>query len=413
MLMRKLKIIFVMMCLLLTTIPAVLCLEPVAPIVYVTGNNVTDDSSGNFNCDGINDEVQINQALEYVSAHPEFTTVHLKGPFTYNIRDTLYIGDNTILEGDSGAVLKLGDHVKWPVYKAMIEQKNSSGNHDITIRGFEIDGNHDGNLERARGAGYHILIFLKNSCNISVYNMYMHDSHADGLKVENGIYNSTPTNVKFYNNRACRLGHDVLYCIRATNVEAYNNEISCRTNSALRMVNSNRVKLHDNTITSEMRSGGPGIEIQKSGSVVMDDLEINSNLIYDTYGPGIWIFGYGSYPRSSAQNIYIHDNIFQNTGLNRNINWAGGIILSGFNSTLIENNVFDGCYGAAIKHSNVALARKAPGIGYTTTIRDNEIKNTRAHPRAGNGYGIYNKLTGSKFILENNSMSNNSGGNYK
>ena len=43
--------------------------------VYVAG-----DGSGNFNCDGRDDQVEINQALEYVAKNPKFSTVHLKGP---------------------------------------------------------------------------------------------------------------------------------------------------------------------------------------------------------------------------------------------------------------------------------------------------------------------------------------------
>ena len=66
-------------------------------------------------------------------------------------------------------------------------------------------------------------------------------------------------------------------------------------------------------------------------------------------GPGIWLVGYGkAYPREEAQNVRIHNNIFYNTGTNPSIDWVGGIVTSGFYDTLIENNVFDGVYHAAI-----------------------------------------------------------------
>lgn len=45
--------------------------------VYVGVNE-----SGNFTCDGSDDQVEINKALAYVVENPQFTTVHLKGPNT-------------------------------------------------------------------------------------------------------------------------------------------------------------------------------------------------------------------------------------------------------------------------------------------------------------------------------------------
>ena len=84
-----------------------------------------------------------------MAENPEFTTVHLKGPNTYVISDSILIGSNTVLEGDSTAVIKLEDKAGWPVEKPLITQMDSAGNHDITIKGFEIDGNHDNNNEKA------------------------------------------------------------------------------------------------------------------------------------------------------------------------------------------------------------------------------------------------------------------------
>lgn len=56
---------------------------------------VAGDGSGKYNCDGRDDQVQINQALAFASKNPG-TIVHLKGPFKYFISDTLLISSNTI-----------------------------------------------------------------------------------------------------------------------------------------------------------------------------------------------------------------------------------------------------------------------------------------------------------------------------
>ena len=191
-----------------------------------------------------------------------------------------------------------------------------------------------------------IMIYFLNSKNIQVHDMYMHDGHGDGLKVERS------SNIQFYNNKVYKLGHDGLYAIDCQNVEAWNNKITCRTNSGLRIWNSNHVKFHDNVIDSfyHWSAGGPGIQIQKSTGV-MNDIEVYNNTIHNTYGPGIWLLGYGdSYSKEEAQNVYIHHNIFYSTGTNPSIDWVGGIVTSGFYNTLVENNVFDGTYHAAVIH---------------------------------------------------------------
>ena len=225
--------------------------KPSGKIVYVTTNG-----SGDFNCDGSDDQVEINQALAYVAENPQFTTVYLRGPNTYVISDSIFIGSNTVLEGDSTAVIKLKDKAGWKEEKPLITQMDSAGNHDIIIRGFEIDGNHDNNSEKDRGKGYYNLIHFVNSKNIQVHDMYMHDSHGDGLKVSRG------SNIQFYNNTVYKLGHDALYVIYSSNVEAWNNNITCRTNSGLRIYNTNHVRFHNNVINSE-GEGGAGIQVQK------------------------------------------------------------------------------------------------------------------------------------------------------
>jgi hypothetical protein len=405
------KIIFIFSIILIflfVTITHVLSCEsykPAGKMVYISTKG-----DGYFNCNGIDDQVKINRALSYVAKNPQYTTVYLKGPNTYVISDSIFIGNNTIFEGDPTAVIKLKDKAGWKTEKPLITQMDSTGNRDITIRGFEIDGNHNNNSELGRGKGYYNLIYFVNSSNIQVHDMYMHDSHGDGLKV------SKSPNIKFYNNRIYKLGHDALYAIYSPNVEAWNNTITCRTNSGLRVYNTNHVSFHNNIINSE-GEGGAGIEIQKfNPAIVMDDIEICNNLLNQTNAAGIWLTGYGpkEYPSDSATDVYIHHNKFYKTGTNGGFDWSGGIVLNGFQDTLIENNLFDGCYGAAIAHKQVTNEFSAKGTGYMTIAENNIIINTQPSRLAGKGYAICNKLDIThSFFLINNCLSNNTGGNYK
>lgn len=382
--------------------------------IYVAG-----DGSGDFNCNGSDDQVEINQALAYVAENPQFTTVHLNGPNTYIISDSILIGSNITLEGDPTAVIKLKDKADWPSAKPLITQVNGTGFHGVTIRGFEIDGNHDNNADKKNGEGYYNMIYFYWAKNIQVHDMYMHDGNGDGLRVE-GV-----SNIQFYDNRVYKLGHDGLFAINSDHIEAWNNNITCRTNSGLRARDSNHVKFHDNMIDSfyNWSAGGPGIQIEKSKGIV-NDVEVFNNTIHNTYGPGIWLIGYGkAYPREEAQNVRIHNNIFYNTGTNPSIDWVGGIVTSGFYDTLIENNVFDSVYHAAIVHMYPSVSTGTEsfddlsphGNGYTTIVRNNIIVNTRKRTKdpQGTGYGVINYFPEtSSFVLENNCLYNNSGGNY-
>jgi hypothetical protein len=315
MLKKKLGTLFLVTCIILTTVPAALG-DSSASVVHVAG-----DGSGEYNCDGRDDHVQINQALAFAAQNPG-TTVYLEGPFTYVIDDSLLIGSSTILEGDSSAKIKLVSRAGWAAWKPMIKERGSKS-HDIIIRGFTIDGNREGNTNVGSGQGYYNLIHLTGCQNVNVYNMYLTNNHGDGLKIDKS------SNIKFYNNKVYLLGHDGLYASTCSNVEAYKNTITCRTNSGLRIYNADHVKFHDNYITSE-GSGGAGIEIQKYNKPPMGDIEVCNNVIYKTRTQAIWIFAQGSYSSTPAR-VYIHDN---------KITGTSGIVSNGF-TVIKENNVFN------------------------------------------------------------------------
>jgi hypothetical protein len=393
---------------------------PSNSIVWVAG-----DGSGNFTCDGIDDQVEINQALAYVAENPQLTTVYLKGPNTYVLSDTVFVGNETILEGDPAAVIKLIDHADWPVFKPMITQINSTGIHNVTVKGFEIDGNHDNNLDKKKGYGYYNMIHFRNCSDIRVHDMYMHDGHGEGLKVDNGY------NITFYKNRINKTGHNGLFAENCQYVYGWDNNITVRTDSGFRLRNSNHVKIYDNEIDSfyHWSAGGAGILIEKTTGVV-NDIEVYNNTIQKTYGPGIWLIGcFQSYPRDDAKNVHIYSNMFKSTGTNPTIDWVGGIVTSGFYDTLIENNTFDGVYhGAVIQmyptggthiyptYNNSGHIDLSPkGTGYTTIVRNNIIANTRQRSKdpAGTGYGVINYLPETHtIVLDNNCLYNNFAGNY-
>ncbi|WP_230627490.1 right-handed parallel beta-helix repeat-containing protein [Methanosarcina barkeri] len=399
--------------LLLASVSTALCATS-SSIVYVAG-----DGTGKYNCDGKDDHVQINQALKFVASNSKYTTVHLKGPFTYVIDDTLLIGSNTILEGDSSAVIKLANNAGWVAMKPLIKQMSSSGNSNIVVRGFKVNGNRKGNSKVSLGDGHYNIMYFTNCNNIKVYNMYMYDGLGDGLRA------NSCKNIQFYNNKLYKMGHDGLFAISSQYVQAWKNRITCRTNSGLRIWNSNHVKFHDNVIDSfyDWSAGGPGIQIEKGGTDTgtMDSISIYNNVIHNTYGPGIWIFNYdtASATKDLGKNVRIHNNVFYRTGTNPSITWVGGVIISGFHNTYIENNVFDGIYHVAIANlypENYSPSYTSKSV-YAIIARNNIIVNTlkRKKSPGGTGYGVMNYLASKnhKIYLQYNCLYNNAVGNYK
>lgn len=423
---------------------------PVPPVVYVAA-----DGTGDFNCDGgDNDQVEIQQAIDFVLANEGFTTIHLKAG-TYTIDNTIYIAgkadQKVILEGEAGTVILLSPAACWPQNKSLIENKTAAmiagtdlvlGN--FIIRGFKMDGNGP-NVKQAiksgttvrtmqyptnNGGNYYNLIYLVGCSNIEVYSMYLTQNYNDGLQTKSCV------NVEFHDNYIDEIGHDGLYAYKCDFVNAYNNTIFIQTNSGLRASSTNHVKFYNNVISARGK-GGPGIEIQKENKInnpngysYMTDIEVYNNTIYDIKYAGIWIFGnataaaYQFPPEDTFVNV--HHNTIYNCGYYdgagdaaSNLRLKGGIVLDGFNA-LIENNVIDGCGGAGINvHEWLASRTSAPGP-YTLTIRNNIISNTkdnvlvRPTPEEQSGYGIYYELgLRHNFIVEYNCFFNNNAADFK
>lgn len=91
---EKMGVCITVFILLVVTTTTALSITLPEETVYVAG-----DGRGDYNCNGTDDQIEINEALAYVAENPEFTTVHLKGPNTYVISDSILIGSNVTFQG--------------------------------------------------------------------------------------------------------------------------------------------------------------------------------------------------------------------------------------------------------------------------------------------------------------------------
>ena len=207
------------------------------PILYIAG-----DGTGDYNCDGSSDQVEINQALDFVADNPDYTTIFLKGGMTYLIDEPVIISSNTIFTGEETAVLQLENNIGWWTHnKPMIGQKNraawdswgSEGDNisNVEIYGFEISG---GEQEEPSGDTYIPLIHFYFPSNVLIHDMYLHDSKWDIVRLSSSEGN-IDVNSKVYNNRIQYSGHEGVCFVGVTNFEVYNNNIySTRTNTGVK-----------------------------------------------------------------------------------------------------------------------------------------------------------------------------------
>lgn len=135
---------------------------------------VATDGTGDYNCDGSSDQIQINQALDYVATHADYTTVHLKGSTAFIIDQPILISSNTIFTGDTTAIIKLEDYVEWWIHnKPIITQTGrvswdawgdlSESISNIEIHGFEISG---GIQSEPTGDTYYAMFHFTNPNNV-------------------------------------------------------------------------------------------------------------------------------------------------------------------------------------------------------------------------------------------------------
>jgi polygalacturonase len=292
MLKRKPGILLMVICLILTTVPAILGEQDTQTII------IAGDGSGDYNCDGSGDQVEINQALEYAAANPG-TTVYLKGPFTYVIDDTILIGSNTVLTGDSTATMKLapglsiwgGSGSSISNEKAMLMIKGNSAS-NITIKNITVDGSQ---------SDYYPDINLGTSC----YNMATLIG-CDGLTIQDVTFQngcndamliSESSNIVIDSVTVNKCGHDGVYAYHVTDIIVKNCSFINRTNSSCRFDTvTNGVFVNNECTTSG--GGYAGLELQGT----LKNIEASGNYFHDLDAPAI------VHLNTDETNVNIHDN---------------------------------------------------------------------------------------------------------
>ena len=301
MLKRQLGTLFLVTCFILITVPASLGAASTQSSKVVT---VAGDGSGDYNVDGKADDVEINQALEFAANNPG-TTVHLKGPFTYDISDSLRIGSSTVLEGDSNVTIKLAKGL--PLWgsressiaekKAMLMIRGSSAN-DITIKGFTVDGSQSDYYPNVRlGTSSYNMATLIGVNGLTIQDMTFQNGCNDAMLI------SKSSNIMIDTVTVNKCGHDGVYAYHVNGITVKNSKFINRTNSFVRFDSVTNGVMTNNDCTT---SGGgyAGLELQGT----LKNIEASGNYFHDLPSPAVVRLN------TKETNVNIHDNRIENCG---------------------------------------------------------------------------------------------------
>ena len=259
---------------------------------------VAGDGSGDYNCDGKDDQIQINQALAAAAKNPG-TIVRLKGSFRYMISDTILLGSNAILEGGPGVTLKLakglkawgGPGISYVNVKAMFMIKNNSAK-NVTIRNLTIDGSQSDYYPKIKlGSTYYIMAHLRGCDGLTIKNVTFQNGCSDAMLIVQC------SNILIDTVTVYKPGHDCVYAYKVKSITVKNCKFTNRINSSTRFDTVTNGVFANNYCTT---SGGgyAGLELENT----VKNIDAYGNYFYKLHGPAI------AHVHTKETNVKIHDN---------------------------------------------------------------------------------------------------------
>lgn len=289
---KQLKTLFLITFLILTTLPAALGSEN-SEVVTVAG-----DGSGDYNCDGSSDQVQINQALEY-AAENSIPTVYLKGSFTYYITDPILLRSGITLTGDDTATVKLASGLSvWggsgssiEDEKAMFMIKDNSAT-NVGLSNITIDGSQSDYYSNVKlGTSCYNMATLIGCTGLTIQNVTFKNGCNDAILI------SKSSNILIDTVTVNKCGHDGVYAYNVEDITVKNCKFINRTNSSCRFYTVTDGVFANNECTT---SGGgyAGLELEE----IVKNIEVYGNYFHDLDAPAI------VHLDTTETNVDIYDN---------------------------------------------------------------------------------------------------------
>jgi len=315
------------------------------------------------------------------------------------------------------STFELKEHVPTSIFGEqipLIGSKLSKGAAGWDLHNIIFEGNRDSqkyvprtspehpNTSGNWGRGYHNTIGplcsgdIKSPTPSNATDILIHDCEAnnnlgDFARIEGG------TNIKIWNVKGKRGGHDVVCAAAAKNVEIWGLDIDTCVNAAVRFRSVENGKIHDCNLRGTRDNTGPLVQVQNTAvNWNCTKIELYNNIFTDSLGPAAWVIG-----TTGKNDIIIRNNLFLGCGKEpASVKTAdvGGICIDGFNG-LIEYNTFDQNMGYGIVFSGWKSTSSLSGL--ESTVSRNIITKTTESLYKGtkSGSGIVN-LTGKRHTVD-------------
>lgn len=357
--------------------------DPRAATAVIARDTDASNKFADYICDGVDDDVQIQAAIDAIAALGGGKIIIRAGSFTLGNAISLQLKHNIVVEGEGIGATILQAKAAFPTNHGLFENTSLTNNFEAT--GFTLDGNkanqttqnisgfdmnggtgfcvHHCEIENMNnGTGYGNGIYTAQTMN-KIYDNYIHDNETAGINYDVGIG-------EVFSNRIILNG---AYGINlSTNqVRIYDNEISSNTLSGILVnaaqdvhITGNHITL--NTVSGILFSNGPEW-VSVIGNIIMsngkDQIDlggagafyciVNDNVIDCRAGLDADNTWSGILIRGSSSQIVVKGNVVYGNGATNDLKYGIREATNGDDFNIIVGNVATGCDTANISSLGV------------------------------------------------------------
>jgi Pectate lyase superfamily protein len=285
---RQLGALFLVTCLILTTVPAVLCAQSTITVNPTSGTNA---------------QTAINSAINSVAsgATPSNPGYVLLSAGTYKISGPISLKSNVVIKGagDGTIIFATGSVCNSAEAPAYIF---GSGISNAEISSLQFQSTATKISDGGHGEYRNCIKF--SSCS----NCKVHDILFTKYLYNDGVRIGKSSGMQVYNCRMHSVGHDgIEFLSDSHDCRAYNNDIDIMVNTGIRVDNGKNIELDHNTMYGNHGSGWCCFEMESS----LSNINIHHNILHDYRGSS------GSaavQPVHASGNVNVHENVLWNVG---------------------------------------------------------------------------------------------------
>lgn len=356
-------ILFLVASIILPLIPSVVMASTCSDTVVIAAYNSYDNVTADYICDGVSDEVQINQAINSI---PKGKVKLLDG--TYNITSSIIVKSNMIMEGQGWSTVIKGINFGLGTYAdALICSAYQVDIEGFVARDFLIDGQRGTGVNSTSNAIRLGVGAQARHCrltNISIKNIY-----SIGIAIS-GVYSEDVVIDKCFIDNTAK---DCIYLLGMSH-KVVDNDLRNTLDTAIAFVYEGGVSPRDGFVE------GNRIYNCVNG-IILDGMQggcVSSNII-DTInsGCGILVGGYPTSPRPT--NIIVNGNKVSNCA-------AIGIYLYKAKYCIVADNVVFNNDKSNASWGGITTYSDSTDFSEYNTIEDNISYDDQATPTQDYGF---------------------------